>query len=44
MIPDGLLTLRSDGRLLYKAYRGYEQMLYIRAWCGCRQYVEEEEE
>lgn len=38
MIPEGLLVLmpRGYGRMMFRAQRGYEQMLQIRAWCGCR--------
>lgn len=46
MIPEGLLVMmpRGYGRLMYRAQKGYEQMCRIRAWCGCRQFVEGEDD
>lgn len=45
MIPEGLLVLmpRGYGRILYRAYKGYEDMCLIRNWCGCRKLTYEEE-
>lgn len=40
MIAEGLLPLLPDGRTIYRLQRGLEAMQWIRAWCGCRQYIE----
>lgn len=34
------LSGRGSGRWYYKMQLGLQQMLWIRAWCGCRQYIE----
>ena len=46
MIPEGMFVLmpRGYGTPMEKAYRGYEWMLYLRACCGCRQYIERVDE
>lgn len=45
MIPEALFTFMPNGygRILYRAYKGYEDMCLIRNWCGSRKLTDEQE-
>ena len=39
-----IISGRGSGRWFYRMQKGLEAMLYIRAWCGCRQDLEPPEQ